>query len=1066
MELSFMTFKLLVSYIYCSILVMSMTVSTFDEQVLLDFKSRITDDPFQVMSSWNNSLHYCNWTGITCNPSFQRVMILDLRSLKLVGSIPSSIGNLTFLTTINLRNNSFHGEVPMEIGNLLQLQHLNLTWNSFTGTIPANLSYCKELRSLALEYNSLVGKVLPDQFSSLSKLNYLGLGSNNLTGGIPSWIGNFSTLRGLSLAINNLQGPIPRDIGRLSNLQIFQVYGNQLNGTIPQSLFNISSVYYFSVTQNLLYGELPSDIGLTLPNLVVFAGAVNDFTGPIPVSLSNATKLGVLELSQNKLTGNVPTSLGQLQGLYRMNFEINSLGRNTSGDLRFLDFLVNCTSLQVLSFEDNILGGELPKTIGNLSTRLEIFALGYNMIVGSLPTGLENLVNLTLLSLDNNYLRGSVPESLGKLRLLQGLPLNGNKLSGRIPSSIGNLTSLSTLHIEDNELEGNIPPELGQCIRLSRLNLTGNNLVGSIPKELAGLSSLSISLALANNSLTGSLPAEFGKLINLKEMDISHNKLSGEIPSTLSSCVSLERFIANNNLFRGEIPESLQGLRGLEEIDLSHNNISGGIPEFIGKLPYLRKLDLSFNELEGEVPTERIFANETAVSISGNDELCGGPPNYNFPTCPKQKDASSKKHISSRIKVAIIISVAFLFLLLCSFAACYIVIRKSRKRDLTGRSSRERQSDHFDDEEPTLFNDPILTAKITYQDIFKSTNGFSEDNLVGTGSFGSVYRGKFQVFDKVMAVKVLNLQQRGALKSFSDECRALKSIRHRNLLKIIAVCSSIDYQGNDFKCIVFEFMENGSLDDWLHSKGDEQYLNIIQRLNIAIDAASALDYLHNNCQVPIVHCDLKPSNILLDEEMTAHVGDFGLAKFLFKSSWNKHTSIALKGSIGYIPPEYGSGVNVSTLGDVYSFGIMLELCTGRRPTDEIFKDGLNIHQYVKSHLPRRITEIADASLLLAYEEHNIYEDNASDLEEKAILQDDEYISKLNTSTNIQECLISIMKIGLLCSSSSPRDRMPISIALKEIHTIKNLFLESKRIYNSIDRSDGNKLIKLSSSVFY
>ncbi|KAK6784086.1 hypothetical protein RDI58_017540 [Solanum bulbocastanum] len=144
----------------------------------------------------------------------------------------------------------------------------------------------------------------------------------------------------------------------------------------------------------------------------------------------------------------------------------------------------------------------------------------------------------------------------------------------------------------------------------------------------------------------------------------------------------MERFIVNNNLFRGEIPESLQGLRGLEEIDLSHNNISGGIPEFLGKLPYLRKLDLSFNELEGELPTEGIFANETAVSISGNDELCG---------------------------------------------ACYIAIRKSRKRDLTGRSSRERQSDHFDDEEPTLFNDPILTAKITYQDIFKSTDGFSED---------------------------------------------------------------------------------------------------------------------------------------------------------------------------------------------------------------------------------------------------------------------------------------------------------------------------------------------------
>ncbi|MCD7465256.1 hypothetical protein HAX54_000922 [Datura stramonium] len=464
------------------------------------------------------------------------------------------------------------------------LQHLNLTWNSFIGTIPSNLSYCKELRSLALEFNSLVGKI-PDQLSSLSKMNYLGLASNNLTGGIPSWIGNFSSLRGLSLAINNLQGPIPQDIGRLSNLQIFQIYGNQLNG-------------------------------------------------PIPVSLSNASKLGVIELSQNKLTGSVPTSLGLLQGLYRINFEINSLGRNRSGDLRFLDFLVNCTSLQVLSFEDNFLGGEVPKAIGNLSTRLEIFGLGYNMIVGSFPTGLENLVNLTSLSLDNNNFRGSIPDSL----------------------------------------------------------------------------------------------------------------------------------------------------------------------------------------------------------------------------------------------------------------ACYIVIRNSRKRDLSVRFSRERQS------EPTLSDDPILAAKITYQDIFKSTDGFSEDNL---------------------------------------------------------------------------------------------------------------------------------------------------------------TSIALKGSIGYIPPEYGSGANVSTLGDVYSFGIMLlELFTGRRPTDEIFKDGLNIQQYVKTTLPGHVKEIADPSLLLAYEEHNRNEDNASDLEEKAILQDDESISKLNESAVIEECLVSILKIGLLCSSSLPRDRMPISIALDRIHSIKKLFLQSKRRKNSIDRSYG------------
>lgn len=137
---------------------------------------------------------------------------------------------------------------------------------------------------------------------------------------------------------------------------------------------------------------------------------------------------------------------------------------------------------------------------------------------------------------------------------------------------------------------------------------------------------------------------------------------------------------------------------------MSHNNISGGTPEFVGKLPYLKKLYILFNELEGKVPNEEIFANTNAVSILGNHEVCRGPPNNNF---LHAKDASSKKHTSSRTKVAIIITVTFLFFLLCSFAACCIVIRNSRKRDLSVRSSRGSQSENFDDDKPTLSNDPF-----------------------------------------------------------------------------------------------------------------------------------------------------------------------------------------------------------------------------------------------------------------------------------------------------------------------------------------------------------------------
>ncbi|KAK3226164.1 hypothetical protein Dsin_006026 [Dipteronia sinensis] len=140
----------------------------------------------------------------------------------------------------------------------------------------------------------------------------------------------------------------------------------------------------------------------------------------------------------------------------------------------------------------------------------------------------------------------------------------------------------------------------------------------------------------------------------------------------------------------------------------------------------------------------------------------------------------------------------------------------------------------------------------------------------------------------MVAIKLLNLHQKGPSRSFIDECNALRSIRHRNILKIITACSSIDHQGNDFKALVFEYMSNGSLYQWLHSSDEEQHrnkkLSLMQRLNIAIDVASALYYLHHDCETPIIHCDLKPTNVLLDDDMTAHVGDSGLARFLFEAS--------------------------------------------------------------------------------------------------------------------------------------------------------------------------------------
>jgi serine/threonine protein kinase len=202
--------------------------------------------------------------------------------------------------------------------------------------------------------------------------------------------------------------------------------------------------------------------------------------------------------------------------------------------------------------------------------------------------------------------------------------------------------------------------------------------------------------------------------------------------------------------------------------------------------------------------------------------------------------------------------------------------------------------------------------QVSFEELQKATNQFSPINLIGAGSFGSVYRGALSPGSQHVAIKVIDLHQHGAECSFLAECCVLRSIRHRNLVKVITSCSSADHQGNDFKALVYEFMPNRDLDKWLHhnlvtqDEAPRWWLTMSQRVNIVLDVAEALDYLHHHGQVPIVHCDLKPRNVLLDDDLVAHVGDFGLARFVRKtvnnSTEESTTSAGIKGSVGYIPP--------------------------------------------------------------------------------------------------------------------------------------------------------------------
>ncbi|XP_048332557.1 probable receptor-like protein kinase At1g80640 isoform X5 [Ziziphus jujuba] len=225
-----------------------------------------------------------------------------------------------------------------------------------------------------------------------------------------------------------------------------------------------------------------------------------------------------------------------------------------------------------------------------------------------------------------------------------------------------------------------------------------------------------------------------------------------------------------------------------------------------------------------------------------------------------------------------------------------------------------------------MFGKKGSVSLVDYKILEKATNNFLESNILGEGGFGCVYKARMED-NLLVAVKKLDCGSQDAVREFENEVDLLSKIQHPNIISLLGCCTHCD---TGF--IVYELMHNGSLETQLHGPSRGSALTWHMRMKIALDAARGLEYLHEHCRPPVIHRDLKSSNILLDANFNAKLSDFGLAV----ADGAHKNNIKLSGTLGYVAPEYLLDGKLTDKSDVYAFGVvLLELLLGRRPVEKL-----------------------------------------------------------------------------------------------------------------------------------
>ncbi|XP_034696322.1 senescence-induced receptor-like serine/threonine-protein kinase [Vitis riparia] len=399
--------------------------------------------------------------------------------------------------------------------------------------------------------------------------------------------------------------------------------------------------------------------------------------------------------------------------------------------------------------------------------------------------------------------------------------------------------------------------------------------------------------------------------------------------NTSPTIISLN--LSSSNL-SGNILASFLSLKSLQTLDLSYNNLTGPVPEFFADWPSLKTLNLTGNNLTGSVPqavTDKF--KDGTLSLGENPNLC--------PTvsCQGQKKKKKKNKFFVPVLTSILSAIVILVLI-----AALAIIRKLTKRRETKATTIETVT-----ERPK--EGPLKSGnfEFTYSEVVGITDNFNRP--IGRGGFGEVYLGTL-ADDTQVAVKVHSPSSNQGPKAFRAEAKLLTRVHHKNLVRLIGYCDD-----STNMVLIYEYMSNGNLQQKLSAREAADVLNWKQRLQIAVDAAHGLEYLHNGCKPPIVHRDMKSSNILLTESLQAKIADFGMSRDLQSLSTDP------VGTPGYFDPECQSTGNLNEKSDVYSFGIvLLELITGRRA---IIPGGIHIAGWVSPMIERGdIRSIVDPRL--------------------------------------------------------------------------------------------------------